>query len=150
MTRNLYLVRGLPGSGKSTLAQALAPLVFSADDFYMVDGVYRFDPALLGDAHARCQMRTHGAMLLNEHVAVANTFAQRWEMEPYLRLAHVNWYRVTVVDLYDNGMDDATLAQVNTHGVPAERIAAMRARWEHDWRTASPDRPAMPVSGSET
>jgi hypothetical protein len=146
----LYLDRGLPGSGKSTLAQKLAPRACSADDFYMVNGVYQFDPAALAYAHAHCQSRTRAALSRGLPVAVTNTFAQRWEMEPYLQMAQLYGYRVTVIDLYDNGLTDEQLAYLTVHGVPEERIAAMRARWEHDWRTASPCRPPVQVSGAET
>lgn len=146
----LYLVRGLPGSGKSTLAHKLAPRACSADDFYMVNGVYQFDPATLAYAHAHCQSRARTSLLRGLPVAVTNTFAQRWEMEPYLQMAQLHGYRVTVIDLYDNGMTDEQLAYLTVHGVPEGRIAAMRARWEHDWRTASPDRSPVQVSGAET
>jgi adenylate kinase family enzyme len=44
-------MRGLPGSGKSTKAKELAGeqgLVFSTDDFFMVNGKYIFDPKMIG------------------------------------------------------------------------------------------------------
>jgi len=46
------LLRGLPGTGKSTLAQRLALehgfIHLEADHHFVVDGVYRFDPARVG------------------------------------------------------------------------------------------------------
>ena len=49
----LYINRGVAGSGKSTKAKQLAPKenIFSTDDFWMKDGKYIFNPALLGEAH---------------------------------------------------------------------------------------------------
>jgi hypothetical protein len=38
-------------------------------------------------------------------------------------------------------MSDEELAQKNVHGVPVAGIAAMRARWEHDWRSSDPRAP---------
>lgn len=136
----LYLVRGLPGSGKSSFGARLAPQVFSADDYFMVDGRYQFDPGKLSDAHASCLWRT-GAWLEDRytaHVAVANTFPRRWELEPYLQLAAAGGHELFVVDLYDGGLTDEQLAARNVHGVPVTTIANMRARWEHNWRAGNP------------
>lgn len=51
----LYLIRGIPGSGKSTFAQNLysfgmVEAVIEADDYFYTDGVYQFDPSMLGSA----------------------------------------------------------------------------------------------------
>jgi len=139
----LILVRGLPGSGKSTLAALLggsAP-VLAADDYFMVGGEYRFDPNFLGQAHADCQHRTREALTRNPVVVVANTFSQRWELEPYFTIARDRGATVHVIDLFDAGLDNAALALRNVHSVPVASIAAMRARWEHEWRTADPRPP---------
>ncbi len=144
----LYIIRGLPGSGKNTLGENLADWndsrldheVFAADDYFVDDdGVYRFDPSKLPEAHAQCQenvkraLRSHWAAV----VVVANTFTQRWEMEPYLAMSD----EVTVIDLFDAGLTDEALAARNTHGVPVEAIRAMRARYEHSWKDGDPRPP---------
>jgi hypothetical protein len=69
-------------------------------------------------------------MLRRHHVVVANTFTQRWELEPYLRMAKDIGATVVVVDVFDAGLSDEALATRNVHGVPVQSIAAMRARWE--------------------
>ena len=140
----LILVRGLPGTGKSTLGALFRglPPVLAADDYFMVaEGEYRFDPTFLGQAHSACQYRTRGALGCNPIVVVANTFSQRWELEPYFSLAREYNAKVHVIDLFDAGLDDAALAVRNVHGVPERSIATMRARWEHDWRAADPRPP---------
>ena len=139
----LILVRGLPGTGKSTVAALFGPSapVLAADDYFTVSGEYRFDPTFLGQAHSACQHRTREALARNPVVVVANTFSQRWELEPYFTIAYGHYARVHVIDLFDAGLDDAALAARNVHGVPLASIAAMRGRWEHDWRTADPRPP---------
>jgi predicted kinase len=134
---SLTLIRGLSGTGKTNRAWALArerarPRLFSADDFFMVGDEYRFDPTLIPQAHAAC---ISGALAaLDGHsVIVHNTFAQRWEMEPYLAAAAERNIPVTVIDLFDAGRTDAELAARNNHGVPEASIAAMRSRWEINW-----------------
>lgn len=141
---NLILVRGLPGSGKSTLAkllQANGGSITSADDYFTTPmGEYNFNPGLLPQAHAQCQEETR-KHLWEGDVIVANTFSQRWEIQPYIQIAADAHARITVVDLFDGGLTDAELALRNIHGVPVAGISAMRARWEHDWAKGNPIAP---------
>ena len=146
VSKDLFLIRGLPGSGKSTLGEKLRynsradskPL--AADDyFYDGDGVYQFDPSKLADAHLWCQEECEARLAAGlPSVIIANTFSCRWEIEPYLKLAKDFSYTVTVLDLYDNGLRDEELVVRNTHGVPLESIVTMRNRWEHDWKHGRP------------
>lgn len=144
---SIILVRGLPGSGKTTAAKMIsaissegrhhAPELCAADDyFYNDEGIYTFDPTLLGTAHADCQARAMLAIENGRSVVIHNTFTQRWEMEPYIQLAHAHDCRLIVLSVFDGGCDNETLAARNTHGVPLESIKAMRDRWEFDWKDA--------------
>ena len=135
MAIDIFLVRGLPGSGKSTLAKSLGHTVISADDFFMENGEYKFDPAKLPRAHAWCLQKTTEAVGDWQSVVVANTFTERWELEPYLALAaKTPFTKVTVVDLFDGGCTDEELVERNVHGVPLTGIKAMRNRYEFDWK----------------
>ena len=120
----LYIIRGLPGSGKSTLARRLVheSKHFEADMFHMVNGEYRFDPAKVKDAHEWCQRCVLHEMTEDADIAVSNTFTRRWEYEPYIKMANENWFDVQVIECH--------APWDNTHGVPAEVLAAMRDRWE--------------------
>ena len=139
-SQTLYIVRGLPGSGKSTRA-ALLPNVtcLAADDAFVgADGVYRFNPKELKAAHADCLAKATAILAAGHSVAVANTFIQRWEMGPYITAATWAGARLEVIEPlhgFDGGKSNAELAARNIHGVPEASIAAMRLRWEIDWKT---------------
>lgn len=123
-TKVLYILRGLPGSGKSTLAKKLAgDFAYEADTYHMVDGVYQFNPANTKAAHQWCHNCVSVALHASvPEVAVANTFTQRWEYQPYIALAEKFGYDVQVIECHSSWQ--------NVHNVPPEAIERMRNRWE--------------------
>jgi hypothetical protein len=157
MQRVLIIVRGLPGAGKSTVASSFGAPVREADQY---DGLYTYhedgrvdfhgmkkmdDGALMvAHAHAWCQSRIREDLVTQKVAVVANTFVQGWEFTPYLDIARKAGARVVVIDCYDGGMDDATLAGSNIHSVPEAAIARMRQNWDADWRAAMDRRPMPP------
>lgn len=140
----LILVRGLPGSGKTTFAEAFADIraaggkgrarIFAADDYFTTrDGEYVFKPDLLPAAHADCLDRVREWLAFGGLPWVTNTFSQRWEIEPYLRLVWPT--EAVVVDLFDGGgLTDAQLAERCVHKVPEMTITRLRNRWQFNWR----------------
>jgi predicted kinase len=130
MNKILYIVRGLPGSGKSTFAKSLGGIHFEADQFFMVDGEYKFDGSKIKDAHKWCQNEVNSAMILNHTtnlnnvIVVSNTFTQEWEMQPYLDMAKDWGYTVfsVIVENRHGG--------VNVHSVPDDKLEMMKNRFE--------------------
>jgi predicted kinase len=130
MEKILYIVRGIPGSGKSTFAKTLGGTHFETDNFFMVDGEYKFDVTKLKVAHEWCQNSVNTAMILNittdlnNTIVVSNTFTQEWEMKPYFDMAETYGYRVfsLIVENRHGG--------VNQHGVPEDKLEIMKNRFE--------------------
>jgi predicted kinase len=128
--KELFLLRGLPGSGKSTLAKSLDGIHIEADQFFVVDGEYRFDASKLKEAHNNCLTRVKSYMYIfssqenSEKIIVSNTFTQEWEMKPYFDIAEMYGYKVysLIVENRHGG--------VNQHGVPAEKLEQMKNRFE--------------------
>jgi predicted kinase len=128
--KELFLLRGLPGSGKSTLAKSLDGIHVEADQFFVVDGEYRFDASKLKEAHNNCLTRVKSYMYIfgsqenSERIIVSNTFTQEWEMKPYFDLAEKYGYKVfsIIVENRHGG--------VNEHGVPDEKLKQMKDRFE--------------------
>ena len=128
--KNLYLIRGVPGSGKTTLAETLESMingaVYSADDYFMVNGEYQFDPTKLKQAHSWCQRNVRGEMrdFCVDNIFVANTFTQEWEMKPYLDMAEEYGYRVFTI-IVENRHGNKSV-----HNVPDDKIEQMKNRFE--------------------
>ena len=131
-TRNLILVRGVSGSGKSEFVREFiypTSLVISTDDFFMIDGEYKFDPALLAENHAKCIRSVESEM---EHpsddmcqtIVVHNTFTKAWEIEPYKELADkygYNFYTIIIENRHGSK---------SIHDVPDSVISNQKDRFE--------------------
>lgn len=125
--KKVYSMRGLPGSGKDTYIKNRWDInkitICSADDFFMVDGEYRFDADKLGEAHVTC-MRNFLRALANdvEVVVVNNTNIKIHEISPYAAVAAAMGYDFEIIEI---------IAEVkhciarNSHGVSAQQIGGM-------------------------
>ena len=123
--KDLIIVRGLPGSGKSTVAELIGGEICTADDYFMVNGVYKFYKSKLGEAHHYCQTKCRLKMAnASPKIVVANTSSTEKEMRPYFELAKEFGYRVfTVIVEKRHGGN-------NIHSVPEETISRMRLRFD--------------------
>jgi predicted kinase len=124
MEKELILLRGLPGSGKSTFAKRICNQHVEADEFFVVNGVYQFDPTKLKQAHEWCRNKAQEWMKKGYNVVVSNTFTQEWEMDAYYWLAEQYGYRVHSLVVENRHMG------VNQHGVPADKLEQMKNRFE--------------------
>jgi predicted kinase len=125
MEKILFIVRGLPGSGKSTFAKTLGGTHHETDNFFMVDGKYKFDGTKIKESHNSCQNKVKTDMMVGrEKIVVSNTFTQEWEMEPYFGMAKEFGYKAfsIIVENRHGG--------TNEHGVPEDKIQLMKDRFE--------------------
>lgn len=132
----MYVMRGLPGSGKSYKARQLqselaGSVVYSTDDFFMVNGEYKFDPKRLAANHAANQKRARQACETGVDVIIDNTGLKAWECREYVRMALDHGYKVVLVEPETSwAKDPVECAKRNSHGVPLETIERMLASWE--------------------
>lgn len=130
-------MRGLPGSGKSTLARDIIANMFpsrrhayaSSDDFFMVNGRYRFDATKLSESHSYSFGTALGAMIDRacDLVVVDNTNITRAEYTPYVAVGKLYGYKTFLIHV------DAPVelcVERNTHGVPAAVIERMARNFE--------------------
>lgn len=131
----LILVRGIPGSGKTTLAMRIGVFYrnmgcenvchFEADQYFIDEFAnYNFDVSRLYAAHGWCQRKTREALEKGETVIVSNTFTTKKELKPYFDMAR-EFGIVPVVYLAQNQFQ-------NVHNVPADKLQAMRDRFQYD------------------
>jgi len=134
------ILQGLPGSGKTTWAQNMfkdagvltdektGTVICCADDYFIKDGQYNFDPSKLDAAHTECFSRFSGACALEVgRVICANTNTHLWEMSPYVALAKLFGYEL---EFHRFECSPQTSITRNLHGVPSDVIMRMYERME--------------------
>jgi tRNA nucleotidyltransferase/poly(A) polymerase/predicted kinase len=130
----LWVNRGLPGSGKSTLARELGKggVVLGSDEFFMVNGEYRFDPDMRGHAHLWNQGRVRQAMQKGvSPIVVDNTNVTWAEIQPYSKLAKEHGYEIAYAEPQTPWKFDVDeLTKRNVHKVPREVIQRMKDKWQ--------------------
>jgi len=150
--KRAFIMRGVSGSGKSTIAEMLASdddsMIFSTDQYFMVNGKYEFDPTKLKENHAKNLQAWMDAVENELYATVVcdNTNTTDWELRLYRETAEDNGYQVIYVAIEpretaeDNGYQVIYVAiepdfdkldeyhARNTHGVPKEVIKAQMER----------------------
>uniref|UniRef100_A0A1Q3F0Z1 Smr domain-containing protein n=1 Tax=Culex tarsalis TaxID=7177 RepID=A0A1Q3F0Z1_CULTA len=140
--RVMVLMRGPPGSGKSHLSRALVDKtlgnsdyrnhVFGADDYFLVNGVYRYQPDRLDEAHRFNQNNVRAKAIAGwSPIIVDNTNMKHWEMHAYVEIAADHGYLVRVLEPVTHWRKSArALAARNVHGVPEAKIKTMLLNYE--------------------
>lgn len=132
----LILMRGVSGSGKSTLAKKLAAdnensVIYSTDDFFMIEGTYTFDPLSLGKNHKMNQDRARCAMQEKTPcVIIDNTNTQAWEMRPYVEAALELGYEIEIQEPDQVPLEEIMRRQKSDKNLPLETVQRMLSRFE--------------------
>lgn len=92
----------------------------SADDFFMVNGEYKFDPKMLGTAHAAC-LRHFNEVVKNykDIIIVDNTNTTIAEFVPYAALANAYAHELHILTLVVSPVEAWTR---NKHGTPFANV----------------------------
>ena len=135
--KELILLRGISGSGKSTIAKKYVGngVVFSTDDFFMMDGKYFFDPKKLGLNHKKNQERTEIAMRQGiSPVIIDNTNFETWEMKIYVDLADKFGYSIKILETEPIELEELIKRQENRRSInktiPRETLEKMLKKYK--------------------
>lgn len=143
----IFILAGSAGAGKSTLARKLksnAPKyinpiegICEADDFFMQDGEYKFNPKLLFKAHRECQEKAEQLMYTGDNLIVSNTNIKSKDRKSYFEFAEEYGYGVVFIHLNTQFK--------SVHDVPEEVVQRMRDTYEspNSWEQS------LIVKGSE-
>lgn len=153
----VLILRGLPGSGKTTyMYKHLAKFqsssckveIFSADNFWVKDGSYNYDPKRIGEAHAWCykgyleclayrtRYKVDGEP--NYLLTIDNTNISAYEVAPYVLAASSYGIEHKIITLW---CDPLMAAKRNVHDVPPEIVLKMWSKmlsaelppfWKHE------------------
>lgn len=128
---DVVILRGIPGSGKSTYATSQERYAskrafqkVSADDYFVgQDGIYRFDPKKLTEAHKDCWLAFAQALHNKIDIVVVDNTNISWvEVAAYVLPAQALGYHVEIMTIVCD-IDLALSRQ--THGVPEDKVRAM-------------------------
>lgn len=157
----VIILRGGSGAGKSTWIKNNHPdaIIVSADDFFMVDGEYLFDPAKLGEAHASC-LRNFTSLCMDVKLAedsldgvgeypliVDNTNTSLAEFAGYVSVASAFGHDVEISTFIYDPVD---AWKRNSHGTPltacmrqydnlADGTKAIPPWWNHNYVISTDD-----------
>ncbi len=130
----VHCLSGVSGSGKSTYAKEhMLPgeYVVSADDFFTdpVTGEYKFDPALLGEAHAQCFRKFISALERSTaNIWASNTNTTVPEIAPYHLASRAFGANFLLKTLYAEKGQLEACAERCVHSVP---LATIQRQWEN-------------------
>jgi len=148
--KTCVIIRGLSGSGKSTLARELVSShmdftssVHETDSyFYDTDGNYKIDFSKMADNHQNnfesfCQSISDGIHL----VIQSNTNTQLWEFNHYVNFAIENGYAISIIDLYDGGLNNQELHARQVHDFPIDKYDIVREHYERSYANLDARKP---------
>lgn len=126
--KTLYLIRGIPGSGKSSFAEILLANqvvddVVEADNYFVNEGKYCFNPCKLKEAHKWCKDYTRTALDRGYSIAVSNTSTTEKEVETYRKIAEECSAKFVSIIIENRHGGE------NIHGVPEEKLQQMKSRF---------------------
>ena len=142
MQKMAIINRGIPASGKSSFAKkivevlrakGLSAMSCSTDDFFMVDGEYKFDASQLRKYHLQNQDRFKNTLKDGVDLVICdNTNIEPWEAKPYYEEAKAFNYKVILIDFEPRDIQEHFNSQTNeeyNHNIPFEILETMKEKY---------------------
>jgi hypothetical protein len=143
--KRVIVLRAIPGGGKSfwikeafpeharqwtpDLPEAQYVVVVSADDFFMVDGEYVFDRAMINEAHTDCLHRFIFALDEGPDgltIVVDNTNLRIAELAPYAALAKAGGHELAILNFW---CQPEVAIHQQSHGLDVDDMMRMHLKF---------------------
>lgn len=107
-TPNVIFLRGISGSGKTTVSNALSSLlgseisaIFSADNYFTIDGKYKFELGKVSEAHNECVDSMEKALKSSniKYIIMDNTHTRRWHLYNAEKVANKYFAKLHYLDI---------------------------------------------------
>ena len=128
--KTVVINRGVVGSGKSSLSAEVSAMaehnnltcnIRNTDEYFMIDGEYKFDPSKLGVNHKANFDAFVDSLASGVNVVIAdNTNLRAREYNKYVEVAKQYGYNVVAVVFIPDSV--AVHLKRNTHNVPEETV----------------------------
>jgi predicted kinase len=140
--KTVIFLRGISGSGKTTVSNILSQMLgaenvasFSADSYFTIDGIYKFDIKKISDAHRDCVRSMEIALQSDtiRYIIMDNTHTQLWHLYNAEKVA--NQYDANLYYIDINVPDKAHFLlclQRQRHNVPEEVLLYQWNSWEEN------------------
>lgn len=132
--KKVIILSGTSGSGKSTLASKLAKenngIICSTDNFFMVNGEYKFDIKFISEAHQWCYGQFCLEIFLGQqYIILDNTNLEDWNLFKYCETLFKFGYDFEIIEPKTKWRYDPVQCSLkNSHGVPQSTIEKMLAK----------------------
>lgn len=154
---HVIFLRGISGSGKSTVSTYLSCLLgsekvvsFSADNYFIVDGVYKFELNKASEAHNDCVKSMELALQSPNirYIIMDNTHTRLWHLHNAENIANKYGANIYYIDII---VPDKTHFLIclkrQCHNVPEDVLLEQWVNWEDNSKSM---RIPMFVSNEET
>ena len=139
-TPHVIFLRGISGSGKTTLCNSLSHLLglekvvsISADNYFIVDGIYNFEISKISDAHKACIISMEKALQSSEfpYIIIDNTHTRLWHLSNAERVAEKYGAKIFYLDIIVPDHTHFLLClKRQRHNVPEDVLLEQWVNWE--------------------
>ena len=139
---NVIFLRGISGSGKSTLSSSLSCLLgsemvisLSADNYFTINGIYKFEINKASEAHKECVNSLELALQSPNirYIIMDNTHTRLWHLHDAENLAKKYGANIYYIDIVVPDMPHFLLClKRQCHNVPEGVLLDQWVNWEEN------------------
>jgi predicted kinase len=137
---HVIFLRGISGSGKTTLCNSLSHLLgienvvsISADNYFIKNGIYKFQMSEISEAHRSCIISMEKALESSEfpYIIMDNTHTRLWHLTKAEEIAEKYGAKIFYLDIIvPDHADFLVCLKRQCHNVPEEVLLEQWVNWE--------------------